>query len=285
LRVTDDEGKIGITSTPISVGNQAPEISVDLPADGGFFDWGDEIPFEASTTDAEDGTETACDRVAWSYGLGHDEHAHPEVSGTGCTGVFPTDADSPEHGAGAHLYGAVVITYTDGGANGLPPAAGEATLRLNPKLQQAEHATLTGVEVVADDSASAGAYVAGLAEDGSVALERVSLAGIDSATAAVRGQGTLQLRWDSPTAEPFAEIDVPSTADWTDVSLAVGERTETGTLYVTATGSVDVDALTMVGEGIGTPPAAESSSGPSGAARTGGEQWWNLGWTSTARTS
>lgn len=271
LRVTDDEGKIGITSTSISVGNQAPEISVDLPADGGFFDWGDEIPFEVSTTDAEDGTETVCDRVAWSYGLGHDEHAHPEVSGTGCTGVFPTDADSPEHGAGAHLYGAVVITYTDGGANGLPPAAGEATLRLNPKLQQAEHATLTGVEVVEDDSASAGAYVAGLARGDAVALERVSLTGIDSATAAVRGKGTLQLRWGSPTAKPFAKVAVPSTSDWTDVSLAVGERTGTGTLYVTATGSLDVDALTMVGEGIGTPPAAESSSGPSGAARTEGE--------------
>ena len=121
LRVTDGSGKRTLTSTSISVGNQAPEITVDLPADGGFFDWGDDVPFQVSTEDAEDGTETVCERVRWSYGLGHDQHAHPEVSGTGCAGVFPTDPNSPEHGAGAHLHGAVVITYTDNGATACRP--------------------------------------------------------------------------------------------------------------------------------------------------------------------
>ncbi|MFE7507557.1 PQQ-dependent sugar dehydrogenase [Promicromonospora sp. NPDC057488] len=272
LRVTDGSGKRALTSTSISVGNEAPEVTVDFPADGGFFDWGDEVAFEVTTNDAEDGTETVCERVAWSYGLGHDEHAHPEVSGTGCTGVFPTDPNSPEHGAGAHLYGAVVITYTDNGANGLPPAAGEATLRLNPKLQQAEHGTLNGVEVVQDEAASAGAYVTGLAKKDSVALERVSLAGIDSATATVRGKGKLELRWGSPKAKPFATAKV-NARTWGDVDLSFRDRSDTGTLYITATGGLDLDALTMVGEGVGTPPAAaQNSTGPTGAARTEGEQ-------------
>lgn len=272
LRVTDARTKFSLTSQQISVGNQAPEVTVDFPADGGFFDWGDGVPFQVSTQDAEDGTETVCSRVAWSYGLGHDEHAHPEVSGTGCTGVLPTDPNSPEHGAGADLYGAVVIRYTDNGANGLPPAAGEATLRLNPKLQQAEHATLKGVEVVQDEAASAGAYVAGLGKRDSLALERVSLSGISSTTATVRGKGTLELRWGSPTAKPFATARV-SGRSWQDVGLRFRARESTGTLYVTATGSLDVDALTMVGDGVGTPPAAaQNSTGPTGAASTEGEQ-------------
>ncbi|MFC8801572.1 PQQ-dependent sugar dehydrogenase [Promicromonospora sp. NPDC057138] len=272
LRVTDGRGKRTLTSTTISVGNQAPEIAVDQPADGGFFQWGDEVPFRVSTNDAEDGTETACGRVSWSYGLGHDQHAHPEVSGTGCTGVFPTDPNSPEHGAGANLYGAVVITYTDNGANGLPPAAGEATLRLNPKRQQAEHLTVDGAEVVQDDSASAGAYVAGLGKGDSLAMERVSLSGIDGATATVRGKGTLQLRWGSPTAKPFATAKVTG-GTWQDVDLTFGDREGTGVLYVTATGSLGVDVVTMTGEGVGTPPAAaQNSTGPSGAASTEGEQ-------------
>ncbi|MFI8526748.1 PQQ-dependent sugar dehydrogenase [Promicromonospora sukumoe] len=273
LRVTDESGKRTLTSTSISVGNEAPEIDVSFPADGGFFEWGDEVAFEVTTSDAEDGTETVCERVAWSYGLGHDEHAHPEVSGTGCTGVFPTDPNSPEHGAGALLYGAVVITYTDGGANGLPPAASEATLRLNPKLQQAEHGTLKGVEVVQDEAASAGAYVTGLGKKDSIALQRVSLSGIDGATATVRGKGELQLRWGSPTAKPFAKAKVKKGSAWRDVDLSFRDNDRTGTLYITATGTLDVDAITMTGEGVGTPPAAaQDSTGPTGAARTEGEQ-------------
>ena len=272
LRVTDESGKFTLTSQGISVGNQAPEVSLETPADGGFFEWGDEVPFEVTTNDAEDGTETVCERVTWSYGLGHDEHAHPEVSGTGCTGVFPTDPNSPEHGEGAHLYGAVVVTYTDGGANGLPPATGEATVRLNPKLQQAEHADGVGVEVVADESASAGAYVTGLAKGDSVGFTEVNLSGIDSATFTVQGKGRVQLRWDSPTAKPFAARNV-NTRTWKDLGLPFTAPEGTGTLYVTTNGTLDVDAVTMVGDGVGTPPAAEqNSTGPSGAARTEGEQ-------------
>ncbi|GAB2486741.1 lectin [Promicromonospora xylanilytica] len=274
LRVTDQSGKFTLTSREISVGNQAPEVTVEFPADGGFFDWGNDVPFEVTTQDAEDGAETVCDRVTWSYGLGHDEHAHPEVSGTGCTGVFPTDPNSPEHGAGAHLYGAVVVTYTDGGANGLPPATSEATVQLNPKLQQAEHAVRKGVEVVADDAASAGAYVTGLKKGSSVGFTPVNLTGIDSATATVRGKGKLELRWDSPTAKPFATATVRGgTNTWQDLDIAFDAPQGTGTLYLTAAGSLDVDALTMVGEGVGTPPAAaQNVAGPTGAARTEGEQ-------------
>ncbi|MFD2028280.1 PQQ-dependent sugar dehydrogenase [Promicromonospora aerolata] len=273
LRVTDQSGKFTLTSRDISVGNQAPEVTVEFPADGGFFDWGADVPFQVTTQDAEDGAETVCERVSWSYGLGHDEHAHPEVSGTGCTGVFPTDPNSPEHGAGAHLYGAVVVTYTDGGANGLPPATGEATVRLNPKLQQAEHATGDGVEVVASDAASAGAYVTGLGNGDSLGLTQVNLSGIDSATATVRGKGKLQLRWDSPTAKPFATAKVRSGQAWQDVALPFGAPEGTGTLYVTTNGTLDVDAVTMVGAGVGTPPAAaENVTGPTGAAQTEGEQ-------------
>ena len=58
---------------------------------------------------------------------------------------------------------------------------------------------------------------------------------------------------------------------WRDVGLSFRDRDRTGTLYVTATGGLDVDTVTMVGEGVGTPPAAEqNSTGPSGAARTEG---------------
>lgn len=118
LRVTDEAGKFSATSRVISVGNQAPEVTLPYPANGGFFSWGDRVPFQVTTSDAEDGDATVCENVRWTYGLGHDEHAHPESSGTGCEGEFRTDANSPEHGVGALLYGAVVVNYEDQGANG-----------------------------------------------------------------------------------------------------------------------------------------------------------------------
>ncbi len=55
-------------------------------------------------------------------GLGHRLH-----------GVFRTDPNSPEHGPGALLYGAVVVTYSDRGANGLPAATGEANRSPEPE--------------------------------------------------------------------------------------------------------------------------------------------------------
>ena len=91
LRVTDPQGRIGITSKVISVGNVAPSIATSTP-NGGFFDWGQAVPFVVTTNDPEDGTATVCSRVAWTFGLGHDVHAHPLSQGTGCQFAIPTPA-------------------------------------------------------------------------------------------------------------------------------------------------------------------------------------------------
>ncbi|MEK8226666.1 PKD domain-containing protein [Oerskovia sp. M15] len=187
LRVTDSKGKFTLTSKVISVGNQAPAVTVDYPGDGSFFSWGQAVPYKVSTQDAEDGTATACNRVAWTYGLGHDEHAHPEVSGTGCTGAWKTSPDSPQHGEGANIYGAVVVSYTDNGHNGLPAAPGEATVQLNPFVQQAEHADAQGVVVYEDSDASAGKAVRGLGNGDHLSYSPVNFTGIDGVVVRANG--------------------------------------------------------------------------------------------------
>jgi glucose/arabinose dehydrogenase len=254
LRVTDPHGKFSLASRTVTVGNTAPEVSIDVP-DGAFFDWGQEIPFEVTTHDAEDGDETVCERVEWTYGLGHDEHAHPEVSGTGCTGVFPTDANSPEHGDGANLYGAVVVTYTDEGANGLPPATGEATLRLNPFVQEAEYATdLGGGTVVEDPDASAGAVVTLTAKD-ALRWDPVSLAGIDDVVVRASGKGKVELRYGSDKGRALATGKFGPGAGLQDVVLTIPADAprESGPIYLSVRGSVD--SLTFRGDGVGVTPA------------------------------
>ncbi len=256
LRVTDPQGKFSLSTQQISVGNTAPEVTIEFPANGGFFQWGDQVPFEITTHDAEDGDETVCSRVRWTYGLGHDEHAHPEVSGTGCTGVFPTDPNSPQHGDGADLYGAVVVTYTDEGANGLPPATGEATARLNPFLQEAEFATdLGGGEVVEDAEASAGRVVE-LGSGDTLRWDPVSFENIDDVVVRTSGKGRLELRFGSRTAKPFAAVTLRPNQGWQDVvaQIAGAAPTETGALYVTSRGGATIDSLTFRGAGVGQAP-------------------------------
>ncbi|PJJ65435.1 PQQ-dependent sugar dehydrogenase [Compostimonas suwonensis] len=274
LRVTDAAGKFALSSRVISVGNVAPAVTVEYPGDGAFFDWGQAVPYKVTTSDAEDGSETTCSRVSWTYGLGHDEHAHPEVQGSGCTGAWKTSADSPEHGAGANLYGAVVVTYTDNGHNGLPAAQGEATVRLNPFLQQAEHAlTRQGVVVYADEDASAGNAVRGLGAGDYLRYDPVNLSGIDGVTVRATGGGAVQLRWDAADAAPFATAQIPAGSGWKDVEVELANAPQgSGTLYVTSNDELAVDSLTFLGDGAGdvSAPVVTHSLDPAAPTGVGG---------------
>ncbi|WP_324649853.1 PQQ-dependent sugar dehydrogenase [Georgenia sp. H159] len=274
LRVTDPGGKIGVVSEQITVGNVAPTITADYPADGAFFEWGQAVPFSFSTSDPEEGEDTVCSRVSWTLGLGHDTHAHPEVLGSGCTGAWVMPADAPEHGETEKLFGVVVATYTDGGNGDIPPAQGEVSLTLNPKTQQAEHAdVLHGVEVVDDDTAAALSKVTSFDAGDHLAFDPVNFVGIDGIEVRASGSGTLSLRWNAADAAPFATVPVDSTG-WATVAADVTALPQgTGTLYVTSSGGVELDELTVVGDGVAdvTPPEVSAELTP-------GEPDGDAGW-------
>ncbi|MWV31754.1 PQQ-dependent sugar dehydrogenase [Rathayibacter iranicus] len=273
LRVTDAKGKFSLTSRVISVGNQAPEIQIQTPGNGSFFSWGDAIPYSVTGKDAEDGDQIVSSRVNWTYGLGHDEHAHPEVTGTGAKGAFPTSKDSPEHGPGALLYGTVVVTYTDAGFNGLPPAAAEATLRLNPKTQEAEHAAREGVLPYADTTASGGNAVSGLGAGSFLRWDPVNLANLTGVVVRATGEGTVDLRWNAADAAPFATATIPAGAGWKDVLVPFANAPQgTGSLYVTSPNGLSLDSLTFQGVGAGdkTAPIVAATLDPAAPTGVGG---------------
>src|SRR5690606_19545310 len=93
LYATDADGRVGRAVQEITVGNTAPELTINI-ADGSLFEWGDPVDFKVTVTDAEDGDVPDCSRMSWTFGLGHDEHAHPLVTGKSCefTLVTPEDA-------------------------------------------------------------------------------------------------------------------------------------------------------------------------------------------------
>ncbi|MER5627694.1 PQQ-dependent sugar dehydrogenase [Streptosporangium sp. NPDC002544] len=278
LRVTDAQGRFGLTSTEITVGNTAPEVTIQTPGNGAFFDWGDAVPFQIKVSDKEDGDNPVCSRVQWTFGLGHDVHAHPETLGTGCSGAWPTPADAPEHGETENIFGVVVVSYRDNGAGDIPGALGDATLILNPKQLQAEHADASsGVTRVEDESASGLAKITSFDAGDWIAYDPVNFAGITGVRTRASGAGTLSLRWDSATADPFATVTVPAGAGWQNVDTALtGAPTGSGKLYVTSTGGVEVDGFTFQGAGVGdeTPPTVSATLAP---AQPGGENGWYTG--------
>lgn len=274
LRVTDPEGRRGLTSRSISVGNVAPTVNVSA-ANGGFFDWGQAVPVTVTTNDPEDGTATVCSRVSWTFGLGHDVHAHPLSQGTGCQFAIPTPADATEHGETENIFGVVVIRYTDGGANGVVAATSEVSLILNPKPQEAEWADKAqGVELTADTTASGLRKVTSFDAGDHLAWDPANLAGITGVTARGSGSGTLSLRWNAADAAPFATVAVNSSG-WSDTSATFANApTGTGVLYVTSTGGVVLDRLTFVGGGVAdvTPPTVVAV--PTPAAPNGENGWY-----------
>ncbi|WP_405151774.1 PQQ-dependent sugar dehydrogenase [Sphaerisporangium sp. NBC_01403] len=278
LRVSDAQGKFGLATIEITVGNTAPKVTIAAPGNGGFVDWGNAVPFQVQVTDEEDGNNPVCSRVQWSFGLGHDTHAHPLTTGTGCTIAWATPADAPEHGVTENIYGVVVVSYRDNGANGIPGALGDATLIINPKLMQAEHAdALSGVTKAEDATASALGKITSFDAGDWIAYDPVDFTGITSVKTQASGAGTLSLRWNSPTADPFASVTVPAGAGWQTVTTALPNApTGSGRLYVTSTGGVDVDAFTFVGAGVAdkTPPVVSATLNP---AQPTGENGWYTG--------
>src|SRR5699024_8442201 len=105
---TDPQGRFGLHTREITVGNTAPEVTLDVP-DGAIFKWGDSVPVTVAVQDAEDGSAVECSAIDWTFGLGHNTHAHPIVTGTGeetadgCGFTIKSNENAVEHGEGEKI--------------------------------------------------------------------------------------------------------------------------------------------------------------------------------------
>jgi PKD repeat protein len=275
LRVTDASGKTSVVSRQVTVGNQAPSVAISTP-DGGFFDWGQAVGWAVTTNDPEEGSATACERVSMTFGLGHSTHAHPVSTGSGCSGIWATPVDAPEHGEAENIFGLIVAQYTDAGAAGVPAAAGDAQVTLNTKLMQAEwFDSQSGAEVTFDTAAAGLNKVTSLDAGDWLAWDPVNFANITGAQVKASGNGTLSFRWGAADAAPFATAAFAG-SDWQTVNLTLEGALPAGTgeLFVTSTGGVDVDQLQFLGSGVAdaTPPTASATLNP--ATPNGSNGWY-----------
>ncbi|TDC50404.1 PKD domain-containing protein [Jiangella ureilytica] len=223
LTVTDPSGRSGNSNLTITAGNTRPEVTIELPANGQVFDWGDEIPYRVSVVDAEDGSGAAidCERVTVQQGLFHDEggnaHVHPGQAQNGCEGVLATQHDA-EHGDAADISLTVTASYTDdGGEAGAPALTGGVTHLLQQQRKEAEHFDQSaGIDVsdANDEETGGGDAIAG--QDGAwAAYEPYNLTGIGemSLRVATADDTTVEVRRDAPDGELLGTAQIEGSVE------------------------------------------------------------------------
>lgn len=252
VTVSDPGGRTGSAGVIVTVGNTAPTVELQLPADGQPFAFGDEVPFEVKVTDPEDG-EIDCSKVEVSYILGHDSHGHPITSAKGCSGTLKTPADG-EHDPNADIFGVFDAEYTDNGGGGQDPLTGNAQSILQPEHRQAEHFTSSadGVAVTDVEGAEGGRAVTGVDNGQWIAFEPYVTADVTKVTARVKGGGlaggAIEVREGAPDGTLLGTSEVGTGDGWRDVGIDVKDAPEgSGKLYLVFTGGLgdlfDVDSF------------------------------------------
>jgi glucose/arabinose dehydrogenase/PKD repeat protein len=250
LTVRDPAGLTGTANVTIGVGNTAPTVTINSPANGSLFAYGDTIPFSITVTDPEDSS-INCAAVKMTYVLGHDSHGHQITSQNGCTGSITIPVDG-EHDSAANIFAVFDAEYTDAG--GLTTHTQHT---LQPRRRQAEHyKTSSGVDKMTKTAAEGGQTVGNINNGDWIAFEPYRLTGVTSFTARVSSAGvggTLQLRAGSPTGTVLGSATVAPTGSWDTFANVTGTVTgapaSTGQLYLTFSGGTgalyDLDAFTL----------------------------------------
>jgi cytochrome c len=274
LTVTDSSGKTATATIPIEVGNTAPTVKITGPVDGGFFNWGDSIPWSATVTDPEDSS-IDCAKVGFTFTLGHDNHGHNEGSQQGCSGTWQTLAEDADHGSG-YLYGGLSVSYTDQGANGQPPLTTVDQHVIQTKRQELEYATDHSAVTTATTTDPSGgvANLNGIDNGDWVAVNRVvNLLNMDSVTFRVSGgsaatagtpRATVELHLDSIDGPLLTTATINATTgnnDYSSQTLPVTDPGGTHRLFLVfrsvaggpTTNLLNLNWIEFGGAGIGTP--------------------------------
>ncbi|MFF3458292.1 ThuA domain-containing protein [Streptomyces sp. NPDC002730] len=212
----DPSGRTGSASVHVVVGNTAPKVTLQLPAEGALFSFGDEIPFKVTVSDPEDGT-IDCAKVKVTYVLGHDSHGHPITSANGCTGTIKTSADGG-HDADANIFGVFDAEYTDGGGGGQAALTSHDQAQLQPRHRQAEHYNNSlGIKIYDKASAHGGKTVGDINNNDWISFKPYNLTGSTKLTARISSGGTggfLEVRTGSANGQILGSAPVPVTGSW-----------------------------------------------------------------------
>jgi PKD repeat protein len=277
LTVDDGTGRTGFENVQIVAGNSRPEVASTLPVDNGIFDWGDEIAFAFSATDAEDGA-VPCAEMQVTSAIVHAGHTHQDPTQDTCEGTLTTGDHDEDPGA---RFGYVIDgSYTDEGGAGAPPLTGRKTISLYPHRWQAEHFEASnGADVIQAAGAAGGQRMGSIEHGVTIEYGERDLQDIASVTYRVSSGGeggTIELRADSPTGPVISTAAVAVTGGFDDYELVTAPVADPGgshELFLVFTNAeagandplLDVDWFEFNGKGVavnGRPYGASATATP-----------------------
>ncbi|MBV7242730.1 ThuA domain-containing protein [Streptomyces sp. MW-W600-10] len=221
LRATDPDGRTAFANVPITVGNTAPTVRIELPENGKLIDFGDTVPYRITVTDPEDGP-IDCSQVFLNPALGHDDHEHPTADKAGCEGTVAT-GDLGGHPEGANLYFVLNARYVDKGAPDSAALTGYGRAVLQPRHRQAEYfSAQSGTRIVEQSGAENGKRIGDISDGDWLAYDGINLTGTEAVRyrySAPSSGGSIELRADSPTGPLIATTPVPATDGWDDYRM------------------------------------------------------------------
>lgn len=222
LVVTDETGRSSSSNVTITVGNSRPEVTLVLPENGQVFEWGDDIPYEVTVTDPEDGSTDDggidCADVLVQSGVFHDTggsaHVHGGTLQSGCEGVISTQQESGHEDSNVTVI--VTASYTDsGGTSGGNNLTGGTSSLMRPAHTEAEHfSDQSGLDVGPSNDSDGGTDAISGANGDWAEYDPVNLdAGPDTLTlrASSTDDTTVEVRRDAPDGELLGTAEIEST--------------------------------------------------------------------------
>ena len=225
LRVSDDQGGVSISNTTIHAGNNATSFNFVSPPDGGLIGWNDDISFEVTASDLEDGS-IDCSNLNVVPSIGHLNHFHDDLTIDGCLKDITLDPLDHNIYGEMDIFYVLGVNYTDQGG-----LAAFDQIRLHPKLKEAEfYDSQDGTALISNNDPWGGGNEAiRVNHDSYISFEGRNLLGISSVKYRVASAGvggTIELRLDGPTGTLLSTTNVTPTGawnSWTEVESAIAD--------------------------------------------------------------
>jgi len=262
LKVNDGSTD-GVKNITIYAGNNKAVFNFNSPPRGALIDWNDDISYDITVTDTEDGTTANgsinCADVNVVPALGHLNHFHDDLTITGCPQTINLNSEGHNIDGDADIFFVVGTNYTDQGG-----LTSFDQLILHPKRKEAEYYDeQQGTTTIPNsDTLEGGSEAVRVNNNGYIVFEGRNLLNMTAVKYRVASNadgGTIEIRTGSETGPLLATTTVPNTAnDWVNIESTITDPGTTNDLYfVFKNGSAqqgifDLNYVEFIGDGVST---------------------------------
>ena len=274
LKVDDGNGGVGVKNITIYAGNNKATFTFNSPPRGAFIGWNDDISYDITVTDEEDGSTANasidCNDVNVVPALGHLNHFHDNLTVTGCPQTINLNAEGHNIDGDADIFFVVGTNYTDEGG-----LVSFDQLILHPKRKEAEYYDeQNGTTIIPNsDLLEGGSEAIRVSNNSHIVFESRNLLNMTAVKYRVASNvagSTVELRTGSDTGPILATTTVPDTSnDWVNIESTFTDPGNTNDLYfVFKNGSTqqdifDLNYVEFIGDGVSvdtTPPKVNEVS-------------------------